>query len=176
MPWSAEGSLPDAVQDTGCLLYCHSTLLAHIKPAVPQNSQVLCSRAIPQPVSPQPFLLLKIIPFQVQDFIFIFVKPHAILVGPIFQPVKVSLNGGYFFPHTYLSFHFEIIFKLSEGSVLPLEHLQRYWTVLPDPALTLKELHLWPADSLTLSHDITSPFDLGRWATFHSLYVQAVSY
>lgn len=44
-----------------------------------------------QPLCSQLVLPLKFIPFQMR-FLFIFVKTHAILVGPIFQSLKVSLN------------------------------------------------------------------------------------
>lgn len=44
-----------------------------------------------QPLCSQLVLSLKFIPFQMQ-FLFIFVKTHAILVGPIFQSLKASLN------------------------------------------------------------------------------------
>lgn len=80
-----------------------TTLFAFFMPYYTTSSCWVCcppgptsskSQALQQtytPVCSLSVLPLKFIPFQMQ-FLFIFVKTLTILVGPIFQPPKVSLN------------------------------------------------------------------------------------
>lgn len=74
----------NTVTDMVCLHYCKDTLVVHIQLTVHQHLQILSSRAAPQPVSPQPVLLIRIISSLLQDFTFIIVKSHVIPFGMIF--------------------------------------------------------------------------------------------
>lgn len=49
----------------------------------------------------------------------------AILVGLIFQPIKVSLCGGFSFWYIYFSSHFGVSHKIGEGALGPVnpDHL-----------------------------------------------------
>lgn len=78
--WFAGCTLADADQDTVCCLCCWGRLLAYAQLAVCLDPQGLFSGAAPQPTSHQPVLVLGIIPSQLQDFTFVFIKPQTFIV------------------------------------------------------------------------------------------------
>ncbi|PKU47025.1 hypothetical protein llap_2678 [Limosa lapponica baueri] len=90
-PSLAGHSISDTSQDAIGHLGYLGTLLAHIQPAVDQDSQVLFCQAALQPLFPKPLLSCGVVVTQVQDLALGFVEPRTIGLGPLIQPVQIPL-------------------------------------------------------------------------------------
>ena len=110
-PWLAGCSLIDAAHDKVCLHCCKGALLECFQVAIHQD---LPGCTIGRQTSP--LLLCVITASQVQDLTIIFVKPHAGLVGLLFQAVKVSMRWLFPLadppPHSVVSFVHFAMYKL----------------------------------------------------------------
>lgn len=112
-------SSANTTQDTASVFSCQGTLLAHVQLTVYQHTQVIFSRAAPQPVNSQPVLLPGIILFQVQNFAFVLVEFYKVPVVPFLQPAEVSLNGSPALQLIYWCPQFDDICKLLSMPPLP---------------------------------------------------------
>ncbi|KAJ7428285.1 integral membrane protein dgcr2 idd [Willisornis vidua] len=92
-PGPAGCTIPDTDQDAIGLLGHLCALLAHVQPAVNQNSQLpLCLTAL-QSLCPQPVELQEVIVAKVPDSVLGLVKVHPIPFGPSIQSVQVPLQS-----------------------------------------------------------------------------------
>lgn len=66
----------DTVVDAVGLFVCQGTLQVHVQLAIYQNTSVLSSRAAPEPVHLQPVSMQWVLPSQVEDLAFVFIKFH----------------------------------------------------------------------------------------------------
>ena len=72
---------------------CEGTLLDHVELAIHQYPQVLFSRAVLPPYIPQLVLIARVATTQMQALALGFVEPHEVLLGPLHELVRVSLDG-----------------------------------------------------------------------------------
>ncbi|PKU44316.1 hypothetical protein llap_5368 [Limosa lapponica baueri] len=89
---SAHHTIPDTGQDALDLLDHLGTLLAHIRPAVDQQSHVLFHRAALQPLFPKPVALHGVVVTQVQDLALGFDESYTIGFGPSIQELWLTGN------------------------------------------------------------------------------------
>lgn len=73
--------------------------------------------SVSQSVSPQPILPPRTLPSQLQDFVFILVKFHKVLVCPFLQLIMVSLNGRAALKHIGWSSQFHGICRLEKSAL-----------------------------------------------------------
>lgn len=113
-------------QSAVCVLFLHPRMLLDVFAArgmllvllvVYQDSQGLFCRATPQSVSPQPILPPRTLPSQLQDFVFILVKFHKVLVCPFLQLIMVSLNGRAALKHIDWSSQFHGICRVEKSAL-----------------------------------------------------------
>ncbi|KAK4831289.1 hypothetical protein QYF61_016759 [Mycteria americana] len=97
-----------------------STLPAHVQPAVNQHSQVLFCRAAFQPPFPKPVALHGVAVTQVQDPALGLVEPHTLGLGPLIQPVQISLQNLPTLKQINTPAQLGVICKLAEGALDPL--------------------------------------------------------
>jgi len=90
-PQPAGHTSSDAVQDTVAFLGCEGTLLAHDQLPIHQYPHIFFSR--PNHLIPQLVLVVEFASNQVQDIALGFIEPHEVILGPLFKPVYVSLDG-----------------------------------------------------------------------------------
>ncbi|XP_071415412.1 mucin-2 [Pithys albifrons albifrons] len=92
-PGPAGCTIPDTDQEAIGLLGHLCALLAHVQPAVYQNSQLpLCLTAL-QSLCPQSVELQGVIVVKVQDSVLSLVKVHPVPFGPSIQSVQVPLQS-----------------------------------------------------------------------------------
>jgi len=75
----------ETAQDVVGLLYLKDTLLTHVQVDVHQDSKADSQKTAFCPVSSQPVLLHRVIPPQLQEFIFAFLELHDVSVGSFLQ-------------------------------------------------------------------------------------------
>jgi len=82
-----------------------------------QNPQVLLGRAALNHIIPQPVLILRVAPTQVQDLALGLVEPHEVHTGPPLQLVRVSLGDIPSFWCVNCTTQLGVICKLAVGAL-----------------------------------------------------------
>ncbi|RMC07194.1 hypothetical protein DUI87_16650 [Hirundo rustica rustica] len=105
------------------------TLPCHVQPLIHQHSEVLLSRAAPNPSSAQPVSVLGITLTQVQDLALGLVELREICSGSPPKPAQVPLDG---IPPLQRANHTQlgVICKLAEGALDPTVHeiVKQHWS------------------------------------------------
>ncbi|KAK4825882.1 hypothetical protein QYF61_003156 [Mycteria americana] len=122
----------DADQDTVGLPGCKRTLLAHVQLFIHQYPQGLLQRAALNPFIPQPILIPRVVPTQVQDPVLGVVEPYKGHMGPLLELVQVPLDGIPSLRHVNHTTQLGVICKLAEGALDPTVYvivadIKQYW-------------------------------------------------
>ncbi|KAK4810645.1 hypothetical protein QYF61_007382 [Mycteria americana] len=118
-PSPAGHAIFDTSQDAMGFLGSLGTLLAHIQAAVNQHAQVLLCLAAFQPLFPKPVALHGVVVAQVQDLALSLVEPHTIGLGPLIQPVQVTLQSLPTLKQINTPTQLGVVCKLTEGALNP---------------------------------------------------------
>lgn len=83
----------DAAQDMFGFLDCKCTFLSHVQALIQQHSQALLDKAVVELFISQPAWILGVSPTHTEHLVLGLLKLHEILMDPLLELVRVSLDG-----------------------------------------------------------------------------------